>query len=70
MHFATLRCLLNVFFSFSFLGGVTAGRNKTKGLGIIRNDTEVRIEVYGDRPLDLKSVMRNFKRTDDAKVKK
>jgi hypothetical protein len=57
MHFATLRYLLKV-----FTVGVTAGRNKTKDVEIIRNDTEVRIELYGDRAaLDLKSVMTNVK---------
>jgi hypothetical protein len=56
MHFATLRYLLKV-----FTVGVTAGRNKTRGVEIIRNDTEVRTELYGDRTLDLKSVMRNLK---------
>jgi len=56
MHFATLRYLLKV-----FTVGVTAGRNKAKDVEIIRNDTEVRIELYGDRTLDLKSVMMNLK---------
>jgi hypothetical protein len=56
VHFATLRYLLKV-----FTVGVTAGRNKTKGVEIIRSDTVVRIELYGDRTLDLKSVMRNLK---------
>jgi len=52
MHFATLRYLLKV-----FTVGVTAGRNKTKAVEIIRNDTEVRIELYGDRTVDLKELM-------------
>ena len=65
MHFATLRYLLKV-----FTVGVTAGRNKTKGVEIIRNDNEVRIALYGARTLDLRSVMRNLKRTNDARVKK
>jgi len=56
MHFATLRYLLKV-----FTVGVTAGRNKTKGVEIIRSDTEVRIELYGDRTLRLKSLTRNLK---------
>ena len=44
-----------------FTVGVTAGRNKTKGVEIIRNDTEVRIEHYRDRTVYLKYVMRDLK---------
>jgi hypothetical protein len=67
VHFATLRYLLKV-----FTVGVTAGRNKTKDVQIIRNDTEVLIEqLYGDRTLDgFKICYDELKVSNDARVKK
>jgi hypothetical protein len=44
----------------SFYGSITAGGSKTKGIEVIRSDTEVVIGPYEDHIRDLKSVMRNL----------